>query len=146
MGSACRQQTRSPVSAGPASTTGSSDEMTSPGSWAPSSSNPRVRSHASNAPQTPSIACTTQAGGGSDDWRGWERALSYASGMSGESMVEGHQKRKDDWHQGLKMPCVGLGYCPYGPLVENFPMSDDVLTGCRVFGHECPVFTMAEKV
>lgn len=43
-------------------------------------------------------------------------------------------------------PCWELKYCPYGPLVEDFPvgipLEDDKV--CRIFGHECPVFTVAE--
>ena len=45
----------------------------------------------------------------------------------------------------INKPCLKLGYCPYGPLVEDFPLKekrDDV--SCSVFGHDCPVFTMAE--
>ncbi len=71
-------------------------------------------------------------------------------------------------------PCWELKYCPYGPLVEFFPLiSDDpeiptiwpdnevlryvsdgtheflkqcdpVVLSCNVFGHVCPVFMMAE--
>jgi hypothetical protein len=43
-------------------------------------------------------------------------------------------------------PCWELKYCPYGPLVEDFPhgtpLEDDKI--CRIFGHECPVFSVAE--
>lgn len=46
----------------------------------------------------------------------------------------------------LCKPCWELKYCPYGPLVEDFPPGtplEDEKT-CRIFGHECPVFSMAE--
>jgi hypothetical protein len=42
-------------------------------------------------------------------------------------------------------PCWELKYCPYGPLVEDFPLKekrDD--SSCRIFGHDCPVFYVAE--
>ena len=44
-------------------------------------------------------------------------------------------------------PCHVLGYCPYGPMVEDFPLHDGVSPekwACKIFGHDCPVFTMAE--
>lgn len=42
-------------------------------------------------------------------------------------------------------PCWELKYCPYGPLVEDFPLkeeNDEI--SCRIFGHDCPVFSVAE--
>lgn len=42
-------------------------------------------------------------------------------------------------------PCWEIKYCPYGPLVEDFPLkqeSDE--KSCRIFGHDCPVFYVAE--
>jgi len=45
----------------------------------------------------------------------------------------------------IEKPCRRLGYCPYGPLVENFPLlkvpNDE---SCSEFGHQCPVYTCAE--
>lgn len=44
-------------------------------------------------------------------------------------------------------PCKILGYCPYGILVEDFPLKenrDD--KSCNVFGHQCPVFYIAEGI
>jgi hypothetical protein len=73
-------------------------------------------------------------------------------------------------------PCWELKYCPYGPLVEFFPLidpdhpkdsywgSEDVMgwvhethldllarcdpeeISCNIFGHVCPVFAMAEEM
>ena len=41
-------------------------------------------------------------------------------------------------------PCSTLGYCPYGPLVETFPLKEERdEESCEVFGHDCPVFTVA---
>lgn len=41
-------------------------------------------------------------------------------------------------------PCWELNYCPYGVLVEDFQLTDEYDYECRIFGHECPVFTVAE--
>lgn len=42
-------------------------------------------------------------------------------------------------------PCWELKYCPYGPLVEEFPLPEkDDERSCRIFGHHCPVFYVAE--
>jgi hypothetical protein len=48
----------------------------------------------------------------------------------------------------LCKPCWELKYCPYGVLVEGFPIPHDPSNpkGCRIFGHECPVFHVAESV
>ena len=44
-----------------------------------------------------------------------------------------------------EFPCMRLKYCPYGPLVEDFPLleeEDD--ESCPIFGHQCPAFFVAE--
>lgn len=42
-------------------------------------------------------------------------------------------------------PCWEMKYCPYGSLVENFPIGDfGNDETCRIFGHICPVFYVAE--
>ncbi len=55
---------------------------------------------------------------------------------------------KIDWKSRVKSvckPCWELKYCPYGSLVENFPLeSDPTEKACRIFGHICPVFYVAE--
>jgi hypothetical protein len=55
-----------------------------------------------------------------------------------------------DWDrrvQAVCKPCWELKYCPYGPLVEHFPMPEvDTHRSCRIFGHECPVFFVAEPL
>ena len=44
-------------------------------------------------------------------------------------------------------PCWELKYCPYGPLVEEFPLPEkDDERSCRIFGHHCPVFHVAEPL
>ena len=43
-------------------------------------------------------------------------------------------------------PCHVLKYCPYGPLVEEYPLREkrDPKYSCTVFGHDCPVFYQKE--
>jgi len=40
-------------------------------------------------------------------------------------------------------PCKLCGFCPYGQLVEEFPLNRNEMS-CEVFGHDCPVFYHAE--
>ena len=45
----------------------------------------------------------------------------------------------------IDKPCHTLGYCPYGTLVEEFPLKKkETNKTCRIFGHECPIFYVAE--
>ena len=41
-------------------------------------------------------------------------------------------------------PCRKLGWCPYGSLVELFPLKEDSDISCSIFGHDCPVYYVAE--
>ena len=42
-------------------------------------------------------------------------------------------------------PCWELKYCPYGVLVEEFPIGErGNFKDCVIFNHECPVFYVAE--
>jgi len=44
-------------------------------------------------------------------------------------------------------PCHVLRWCPYGDLVEQFPLgTPDDPRMCRVCGHICPVYEKAEKI
>lgn len=44
-------------------------------------------------------------------------------------------------------PCHYTGFCVYGQLVEEFPIRTKAnFRSCKVFGHECPVFYMAEPL
>lgn len=53
-------------------------------------------------------------------------------------------------HPDIEKPCIKLGYCPYGQLVEEFPFSNNKLScslankALIVFGHDCPVHYHAE--
>ena len=45
----------------------------------------------------------------------------------------------------ISKPCWQLEYCPYGPLVENSEIKEELTRdACSVFGHICPVFAHAE--
>lgn len=51
----------------------------------------------------------------------------------------------DDRVKAICKPCWEIKYCPYGSLVEDFPLSsENTEKSCRVFGHDCPVFHVAE--
>jgi hypothetical protein len=44
-------------------------------------------------------------------------------------------------------PCKKLGYCPYGQLVEEFPVRKKRSKySCHIFGHDCPVHYHMEKI
>jgi len=55
---------------------------------------------------------------------------------------------KINWQQRVKSickPCWEIKYCPYGSLVEKFPLHENnTEKSCRIFGHDCPVFYIAE--
>lgn len=57
---------------------------------------------------------------------------------------------KVNWRRRVKAvckPCWELKYCPYGPLVEYFPLRRERdERSCRIFGHDCPVFFVAEPL
>ena len=49
--------------------------------------------------------------------------------------------------EAVEKPCHRTGYCPYGQLVEEFPLhpeDQDKKYSCKVFGHDCPVYYHAE--
>jgi len=56
--------------------------------------------------------------------------------------------KKINWKKRVKSvckPCWELKYCPYGIVVENFPLrKTSDAKSCRIFGHDCPVFSVAE--
>jgi HNH endonuclease len=55
---------------------------------------------------------------------------------------------KIGWKRRVKAvckPCWELKYCPYGALVEQLPLRvNPDERACRIFGHDCPVFHVAE--
>lgn len=62
------------------------------------------------------------------------------------SIAEWIKSRKwDKKAKAVCKPCWEIKYCPYGSLVEDFPIAE--LTDekrCLIFGHQCPVFSVAE--
>ncbi|MCF8294848.1 MAG: HNH endonuclease [Bacteroidales bacterium] len=56
--------------------------------------------------------------------------------------------KKVKWEDRVKAvckPCWEIKYCPYGSLVEDFPLSrENTEKSCRIFGHDCPVYHVAE--
>lgn len=46
-----------------------------------------------------------------------------------------------------KRPCYACGYCPYGQMIELFPITKKEGTySCKVFGHNCPMYYHAENI
>ena len=44
-------------------------------------------------------------------------------------------------------PCHTCGYCPYGAMVEAFPLKEKRnKVSCKVFGHDCPMFYNGEDL
>lgn len=58
-------------------------------------------------------------------------------------MSEWLKNNEKIWKKIVK-PCKMCGFCPYGQLVEEFPLTNDKDIACQVFGHDCPVFYQAE--
>lgn len=56
------------------------------------------------------------------------------------------KKCTDDYINAICKPCWELKYCPYGVLVEDFGFSEDKYYNCKIFGHTCPVFKVAEPI
>lgn len=64
------------------------------------------------------------------------------------SFAEWKKRSTDQYINAICKPCWELKYCPYGVLVENFEIRDELDDPyrCRVFGHLCPVFRVAEPL
>ena len=46
----------------------------------------------------------------------------------------------------VSKPCNKLKYCPYGPLVEQYPLLEKRdAKSCKTFGHQCPAYYVSEK-
>ena len=43
-------------------------------------------------------------------------------------------------------PCHKCGYCPYGGIVEEFPLKMKSKLSCKTFGHDCPMYYNAEEI
>ncbi len=67
-----------------------------------------------------------------------------------EATAKAMSLSEDKWIARTKhicKPCWELKYCPYGPLVEKFPIQDPFGDhSCRAFSHDCPVFDCNEPI
>ncbi|MFZ3166339.1 MAG: hypothetical protein WA130_01905 [Candidatus Methanoperedens sp.] len=61
-----------------------------------------------------------------------------------QDMVSSRQDKKHTIERIEIEPCNDLGYCPYGYLVEFFPLEERDEYSCPIFGHDCPVYYLAE--
>lgn len=56
--------------------------------------------------------------------------------------------QKINWNKRVKAvckPCWEIKYCPYGPLVEYFPIGkENDQKVCIIYGHICPAYKVAE--
>ena len=59
--------------------------------------------------------------------------------------IEGVNNNVLIWKYAVK-PCKMMAFCPYGSLVERFPLQKNPRNemSCSEFGHDCPVFYLAE--
>jgi len=55
-----------------------------------------------------------------------------------------NNKRRIWKHKEIVKPCHKLGFCPYGQLVEEYPIKRRNKYSCKTYGHECPVYYQAE--
>lgn len=64
------------------------------------------------------------------------------------SFNEWKKRSTEEYINAICKPCWELRYCPYGVLVENFEVRGEIDAPyrCRVFGHICPVFKIAEPL
>lgn len=65
----------------------------------------------------------------------------------GPIQIWGEKIKWDKRVKAVCKPCWEIKYCPYGPLVEEFPLKEERdEKSCRIFGHDCPVFYVAEPL
>lgn len=64
------------------------------------------------------------------------------------SFEEWKKRSNGTYINAICKPCWELKYCPYGVLVEDFEVRHDADDpyACRIFGHLCPVFVVAEPL
>jgi hypothetical protein len=59
--------------------------------------------------------------------------------------VERHLNNTEIVDRNAKKPCHRLGYCPYGSIIEEFPIRDGTSDfTCKIFRHDCPIFYCIE--
>ena len=63
-----------------------------------------------------------------------------------ESLQWVNNERRIHSKEDVEFPCKRLNYCPYGTLVEYYPLLDRSEYSCPTFGHDCPAYYQAEFV
>jgi len=79
----------------------------------------------------------------------WKRFLYWGLWLKGCLLREPVKVFHESWKTDLDIekPCHYTGFCPYGQLVEEFPIKQERTEfSCNVFGHDCPVFYCAEPL
>jgi len=67
--------------------------------------------------------------------------------LNNKIILIGKDKDWKKFYKEIKKPCHYTGFCVYGQLVEEFPLTKKRQKySCRVFGHNCPVFYHAEPM
>lgn len=83
-----------------------------------------------------------------EDWKHFLMSSLWLKGcVLRTPFTEFGEQWKIDPPVAVKKPCHKTGFCPYGQLVEAFPIKverDEI--SCTVFGHDCPVFRCGEPL
>ena len=78
----------------------------------------------------------------------WKRFLTASCWIMGRRASSPRKEWGKNWGFPepieITKPCHACGFCPYGQVVEMFPFSNEY--SCRTFGHDCPVFWLAEPI
>ena len=66
----------------------------------------------------------------------------------GDYVVSFYLNNQKVINKNIKKPCHLCGFCPYGSLVEEFPLRKkrNKKISCGLFGHDCPAFYHAESI
>jgi hypothetical protein len=47
----------------------------------------------------------------------------------------------------INKPCKKCGFCPYGILVEEYPLKNPRTNrSCKMFGHDCPTYSVPQPI
>ena len=82
----------------------------------------------------------------------WARYILASRWIMGRLASEPKTEWGEEWGQKepfkFSKPCHHSGYCSYGQIVEMFPLQGKERDekSCKVFGHDCPVFYLAEPM
>ena len=81
----------------------------------------------------------------------WKRFMLSSCWIMGRRSGKRRQEWGKNWNFDppvkITKPCHDYGFCPYGQVVEIFPFSEPRgECSCKVFGHDCPAFWLAEPL